>query len=549
MTIERVRATAEPDVTWINAAGEEFDDRVQPAVDRVARQIASWVQSTRSNNRPSIFNRVAYIAPDNPYALMETAHNAVDNDDVVGGVADVTEGLMLQGIKWESENAQDTDVFNQMARDLNLDEFARQWHREEFTYSQVVVGIWWGRKSYTVRGKTKAGNKSKKKYDIICPVALTYLNPMKVVPLQPGPFGQDRLAWAATDEEYASAVAMGDGVYTDAVLQAFTNGPVTVSKKEGDQLRKWGIDPDRLLALNPGTVFRSCRTKMSYERFASVRLKSVFPLLDLKQQLMEADRVSLVGAANYILLVRQGSKEEPALQPEIDNLKENFKVVAKLPVVIGDHRLQIDIITPDQEHVLAGEKYDTLDRRIMSRTLGALTVASSGQRNESTLTVARGVARLLENRRHMMKRDLELHLARATVEHPLNDGKFEGEPNMVFSPRNVQLDSDQAIAQAILQLRTNREISRESVLEYFGFDQAVEALRREFEDESGLDDIFDTIVPFSSPEQGGPGGGSGTPAQSGARGGRPAGGGTTPNSPKKKTAKKAASGRPSTATE
>jgi hypothetical protein len=70
-----------------------------------------------------------------------------------------------------------------------------------------------------------------------------------------------------------------------------------------------------------------------------VRLKSVFPLLDLKQQLMEADRVTLVGAANFILLVRQGTKEEPATQEEIDNLKENFKVVAKLPVVVGDHRL------------------------------------------------------------------------------------------------------------------------------------------------------------------------------------------------------------------
>jgi hypothetical protein len=92
---------------------------------------------------------------------------------------------------------------------------------------------------------------------------------------------------------------------------------------------------------------------------------------------MEADRVTLVGAANYILLVRQGSKEDPAKQEEIDNLKENFQVVAKLPVIVGDHRLQIDIITPDQEYTLESAKYDTIDRRIMSRCLGALTASAA----------------------------------------------------------------------------------------------------------------------------------------------------------------------------
>jgi hypothetical protein len=122
----------------------------------------------------------------------------------VGGVCDVTEGLMFQGLKWEAEDADDADVFNQIARDLNLDEFARQWHREEFTYSQVVVGMWWGRKTYKLRGKTDGGKKSKKNQRHLLPPALTFLDPSKVVPLQPGPFGQDRLAWHATKDEIAA---------------------------------------------------------------------------------------------------------------------------------------------------------------------------------------------------------------------------------------------------------------------------------------------------------------------------------------------------------
>lgn len=534
MTSEEMTETGTP---WVNAAGDmdfETKGRVDGVIDKVAREISNWVDTTRrtARNQPSLFNRVAYVAPDNPFRAMATARTAVENDDVLGGVCDVTEGLIFQGLKWESEHDVAADLFNQISRDLNLDEFARAWHREEFTYSQVVVGLWWGEKEFKLRGKTESGKKTKAKKKVWAPVAWTFLDPTKVVPLKPGPFGQDRLAWAATDEEYAASVALADGTLVDPVLREFTNGPIRdLPKDEETLLTRWGIETKRLLALNPNTVFRYCRTKSPYERFPTLRLKSTFPLLDLKQQLIEADRVSLVGAANFILLVRQGSDQAPAQQEEIDNLKENFKVIAKLPVIIGDHRLQVDIITPDQEYVLDANKYDTLDSRLMSRALGALTASSSSERKDAAPTVARGVARLLETRRHMMKRVLEEQVARAVVDHPRNATIFEHEPNLTFTPRNVQLDSDAEIARAILALRTQKEISRESTLEYFGFDQAVEALRREIEEER-YDDIFGTIVPFSSPGQGGEGGEGGEPPQvSGARGGRPKGGGESPQSP------------------
>jgi hypothetical protein len=528
--------TPENSAPWINATGME-NYELQDTVTTLSRELASWVQTTRGASRPSLFNRTAYVAPDNPYALLRTAKSAVENDDVIGGTCDVTEGLMLQGLKWEAEESDDADIFNQMARDLDLDAFARTWHREDFTYSQATVGMWWGRREYKLRAKTETGKASKKKVMVHCPIALTVLDPDKIVPLKPGPFGQERLAWRASDDEYATMTAVRDGTVTvDAVLDTFTTGPITVSRGEAEYLQSIGVDPKRLLGLNPQYIFRISRTKAHYERWTTVRLKSVFPLLDLKQQLMEADRVTLVGSANYILLVRQGSKEEPAQQEELDNLNENFRVVAKLPVVVGDHRLTIDIITPDQENTLAQNKYDTLDQRMIARTLGALSVAS-GQRTESTLTIARGVARQLENRRHMFKRALEERIARAVVEDPANEGVFKSEPNLTFTPRSVQLDSDAEVVRAILALRTQKELSRESTLEYFGFDQAVEAQRREHE-EDVYDDIFNTIVPFSAP------GAGGEPSQvSGARGGRPPGGGESKKSPQGQTGGRSASGQ------
>lgn len=575
------RASEVEGTGWVDATGEvgivSTDD-----MDVVAREIARWTDEVRDRgkNAPSIFNRQAYVAPDNPYSQMQIAKNAVENDDIVGGVADVTEGLIFQGIKWEAEDADAADVFNQINGDLNMDEVVRVWHRMMFTYSQAIVGFWWGRRTYTVRGHnlTEAPRekqvdpatgvevyvdkidpatgrpekpkkvKRRKKFSVICPVAVTFLDPRRVVPLPPGPFGQQRLAWHATREEMFGYEAMLEGVAEDALMAEFFNGVVTgLSKDEQDLLTSWGVDPKRLIWLNPYLVKRYTRTMATYERFPENRLRSIFPLLDLKQQLMEADRVSLVGAANYILLVKKGTKEDPAKTPELENLQENFKVIAKLPVIIGDHRLNIEIITPDQEHVLDTAKYDTLDKRILNRCLGALTSSSSGQRNESTLTVSRGVARLLEAQRHSLKRALERDIAKDMLD--INPDTFEDEPNLAFTPRNVQLDQDSQIVQAIMALRTQKELSRETTLEFFGFDQAVEAQRREFEQESGLDTIFQTAVPFSSPMNNGmqgPNGGPVAPGVSGAQGGRPAGGGTTKKSPQRQTKPKTSSGNPST---
>lgn len=564
---------------WINASGLE-DREVFGGVDRIGRELARWVSRQReSRTGPNLLDRSAYLAPKNPYGQMSVARTAVEEDDVVGGVADVTEGLVFQGMKWEGEDADDADIFNQISRDLNLDQFIRTWWREEYTYSQVVMGVWWGWKTYKVRGRTpppetaleevpgvahpddpskstpttfeeprdpatnrpikkKRGAKRRKEYKVWCPTQITIMDPQRVVPIGSGMFGEDRLAWHASAGEIDVWKRMMNGEIFDEVMSRFFLGPyVVTSRAERDALGAMGIDPDRLMELNPDFVFRHCVTKPDYQRFPTIRLRGAFTLLDMKQQLLEADRVMLVGAANYILLIKKGSKEDPADQKELDNLKEGFKVLAKLPVIVSDHRLEVEIITPDQTYTLDAAKYDTIDRRILNKCLGSLTVTGSGQRNESTLTIARGVARLLESRRLLMKRVIEERFARAVVEHPLNDKKFEEEPNLAFTPRNVQLDADAQIVQAVMNLRTQKELSRESTLEFFGFDQEAEAQRREHEEESGLDDVFQTAVPFDSPAN---------QAGFGAMGGRPPGGGNTPNSPKAKSKPKTAGGNPST---
>jgi hypothetical protein len=295
------------------------------------------------------------------------------------------------------------------------------------------------------------------------------------------------------------------------------------------------VDTSRLLLLDDRYVRRHTATKPDYERHPAVRLKSIFRLLDLKQQLLEADRVALIGAANYILLVKKGDEKDPAYPEEIANLKENYHTLAKLPVIFSDHRLNIEIVAPKTDFTLQGDKYDVLDNRIVARLLNTITSPGrSGQRSDTSSSLSRPVARAMENRRHMLRRFLEREIARAVVEHPRNKDLFPETPSLTYTPPSIQLDADAGTAAILMQARTMRDLSRESFLEYFGFDQEVEAMRFELEADK-YDDIFKTAVPFNSPaNQPGDGGDGGAPAAqavNGAKGGRPQGGGNPKQSP------------------
>jgi hypothetical protein len=578
-----VRTLPEEPHGWVNASGLD-DVEVLGSVREVASQLTKWVQAGRTTRSGSLFDRAKYAPPDNPYDQMRTARLAVTDDDVVAGVAEVTEGLIFQGARAESPTEDDADVFNQINADLNLDGYLRQAYRELFTYSQVVTATWWGWKDYKIRGrsvvvpklekevdpatgverfvepldpetnrplKPKKGPRRKKTYRVWCPVRLATLDPLKVVPVGSTIFGAERLAWQATVEEMDTWSGIDDGLVDDAIMTTLFLGPYRPSKAEAAALADLGVDPTRLLELNPQYVWRHTLTKADYDPFPEVRLRSIFRLLDLKNQMMEADRVALVGAANYILLVKKGTKEDPAYPEEIQNLRDNFDVVAKLPVIISDHRLTIEIVTPKNDYTLVAERYDTIDRRLMTRLLGALTATSTGQRNESTLTVARMVARLLENRRHMLKRVIEKKIYDSVAQHPFNAKAggtgFQDVPNLAFTPRNVQLDNDAQMVSAILATRTSKDLSRQSWLEFLGFDQEVEAQRRELEEEL-YDPIFQTAIPFNSPANT-TGGGPPPPEPSqvsGSRGGRPPGGGNTPQSPQRRVTPRTGRGNPST---
>jgi hypothetical protein len=166
-----------------------------PQMREIASSLSRWVDNARAAaHRTNMFDRGMFTPPDNPYDEMRTARNAVKYDPIVAGAADVTESLAFDGVKWESPDADEADIFNQLAIDQNLDAVVRSMWREEFTYGQFVCAKLWGWRDYVVRGKTRNGNKKKRKVRVWAPLQLRLLDPLKTVPVGIGPLAGEHLA-------------------------------------------------------------------------------------------------------------------------------------------------------------------------------------------------------------------------------------------------------------------------------------------------------------------------------------------------------------------
>lgn len=483
----------------------------------VYRALAEWAEEPQSRTRrPSgIMNRDRFVTPTKVYEQMGMAYDASD-DDIVSQFLDTSEAIAFQKVSFDSDDEDQANIWNQMGKELNLDEFVRQAWRELSLVSQYYGVRNFARRTYRVKGK-RDQREARKEYSLIAPQNLGFLDPTRVVPVSVDPFGNTQLAWLATDADKNLYKEVTEGPQNDDLVAQLFAGPYQASKAEAKEFQKEGIDVDNLMLLNPLMVWRHTLTKSTYERWARLRMKSIFPLLDLKHQVREMDRAFLLGGINFIVLVTRGTDALPAKTADVSETAQLVRTQAKSPIIVSDHRISIEIITPDLDNVLNEDKWGVLDARIMLRLWGGFGV-DQGSNSDTLLTMARVIARGFSSRRHMMKRDIEKNIIDMTQRF---NEEFDAETKLNFSPRRIELDFDATLMSVFQDLRDRGDLSRETFLQEFDFSQATEARRRKAEDEkygSPEDEkgtFSQTNVPFNSPEN------QSTPGGSGRRGGRP----------------------------
>lgn len=477
-------------------------------------EVAALVRWGSSIQRPSrnvgIFDRDRFVTPQNIFQQFRVAMDAAENDDVVSGVVESTEALAFNSITMTVEDEDQEDIWNQIMEDVDIESRIREMWSETFKLSQFYCGVVWGTKDYKVKKKTQKGNKPRKEFKgLRVPIGITVLDPMKVVPIGNTLFGSSKLVYLAQEDEapHFDAV-LAEFNSSDQVVSQLIKSKYVADRTELQWLREVTgsqmIQEENLYLLNPDNVFRHTATKPGYMRFATVRMKSVFELLDLKHQLRQMDRAYLIGGTNFIILVKKGSDEYPAHQDEVNAMATQVQGSARVPVIVSDHRLDIEIITPDIDMTLKPERYNTLDARITARLYQMFMTGNyaAGASGDDSIKLARVVTKGMESRRDMIYNSIAKNILKPIYEQ--ND-ELTDEVVMDFHPQRIALDFDNNIAVFLQDLRDRGDLSRDTMLSEVGLSQKAEALKRERE-KTNFDKIFKPVnVPIPGVIPGGPG--------------------------------------------
>lgn len=475
---------------------------------------------TGARRSGGLFERDRYVNPIGIFSQFKVAKDAAMNDDVVSNVLESTEALVFNKVRVECGDDDEENIWDQILADMELDIRLREMWRDLFVFSQYYVSSYWEKRTYRVEGM-RLSRPARKSYEVHTPTSLSLLDPMKVLPVGDFLFGRDKLAFIANpglESESIENVIAGKNT-SDLVIREMITGPYSPTPTEegflSDLTGGRGVGRNNLFELNPQRVWRHTATRPTYERFAPVRLSSVFELLDLKHQLRQMDRAHLLGATNFIVLVRKGSDAQPATSGELANLSTSVRTVARTPLIVGDHRLSVDIVTPTMDATLDPKRYNNIDSRITARLYQIFHLGgfSAGAAGDDSLKLARVIARGLESRRTAIARNFEKHVLLPVWRE---NASLTHRPKLVFTPRQVALDFDPNFMNLMRDLFMHGDVSRETMLGILDIEQEDEARRREIEKRD-----YDETFPAREQSQGDKGR---------LRGGNRNGGGENPDS-------------------
>ena len=479
-------------------------EMVSRSIESQHPEVASmirWGRQVHRSRRGGLIERDKYVTPTGIYDQMRVAQEAARTDDVVSGFLETTEALAFSRMSVESFDEDEEDIWAQIMDDIDLDSRIREMWKELSTLSQVYVGCWWGVKDYKVSGRDKkTGVKRKKSFSRLkVPLGLTILDPLKIVPVGNFMFGQDKLAWMASRDEAQYFDNVLTGLEQDETIKRLIVGKYNPDPFEQQRLGRQDVGPSMLYLLDPENVWRITSTRSQYEPFADVRLKAIFDLLDLKALLRELDRAMLLGATNFIVLIRKGTENMPAKNAELTALQASVRSLSQLPVIVGDHRLTIDIITPKLDTTLQPEKYNTINASITARLYQILNTGNfaAGAKNDDSLKLVKIIARGLEARRGLIRRNIDRQILNKIYEK--NDLLTE-KPALEFHPKSVAIDFDPGLAAYLMDLLDRHAVSRGTVLEQIDLDEDDESriLQREHD---YYDSIFNPLTPLQDPQQ------------------------------------------------
>lgn len=270
-----------------------------------------------------------------------------------------------------------------------------------------------------------------------------------------------------------------------------------------------------LYTLNQRMVHRTSMPKGAMP-YARPLLTRNFALLEAKRLLNIMDYALLQGGTNYIVVAKKGTDQLPAQQPEVDNLVGQVTHASRSGVMVGDHRLSIEIITPDLEELLNPSKRNLLGRKISTALLRQTEQNTGDAGTQGAVNEMELLARVVSSDRSKILRHVQSTFYLDTANR--NRSTFKQGAPTIWAPKIILAGAKDFWSQ-VLNARDRGDIPRRWSVEALGFNYEAGLAEREREIARGDDEILmPASVPFSNdgePQDNGPGRPKGTSSNNG----------------------------------
>ncbi len=515
---------ADDRVTVVNETGlpdEVVEEAV--AVQWVGQDHFAWGSGSTFQTYSeggSAFARASFDTPSDVFGEIRLARDMVERDDDVAAAV----GWMIAcayegGMRNDHEDERTRGLFDAIARNANLDHVFAELYREYLISAQVNTVQLFTRKALEYREFAKSEVKSQ----VVSAPLVGVLPAENMRVLSNDMFGTGELAYVPDSERLrmwlnkyfdpnTSPGVKAKMAREDRVTAAMFRGYRDLGDDGIDDFTNlgWMLD-QRVWLLNPRMVHRSTAPK-GVAKYPRPFLTRNFGLLEAKRLLNILDWSLLQGGASYIVVAKLGNDTHKAKKSELAGLENAVRSATKAGVMIGDHRLSFEVITPNLEQLLSPQKRRLLGRKLAMAMLRTPEHGTEEPGGEGMKAEQSEQGRIIGFDRRLLRRHVERAVYGEVTKR--NPSVFpKGAPSL-WQPKIV-LGENQFFLDIVKTLGDRGLLSRTTFASIGGFDLEAEMAQRQREKDAGIDELTEVVVPHSSPNAG--------PQDSG--GGRPPGAG------------------------
>lgn len=462
-------------------------------------------QETRYMSYPaegSMMARSKWRPPRNVIEEITLARDMAErDDDISAAIGAILAAAYHGGYQNQHPDEQVEHTFEEMCEeDTGLLHVLHEMHRELLISCQLNTVKIFVRGSYDIRPEnvTRVINRS-----VAAPL-IGVLPAERIRVLGNDFFGRGTLAYLPEGElamwlrefwsKSSSPARKREMRMEDPLAAALFVGVAPTSAYEFDQLVT-GMD---LFLLNPSMVDRSTMAKGSW-RYPRPLITRDFSLLEAKRLLNVMDHALLQGGINYIVVAKKGDEKKPATQNELTNLQGLVQRASRSGVIVGDHRINLEVIQPELKEMLNPDKRQMLGRKLAQAIL-RVPEFGSDETGNAVQTFTELAQAVITDDRNLVVGHLHRHVWRDVMKRNASVFGRTDRPT-IWTPK-VILQGMDFWTQYLLKLYDRGDLPRKYMVEFGGYDYGAVLAQKQREIENGHDMIFmPPNVPFTAPNQ------------------------------------------------